>query len=74
MACSINHTLVRDTGGLFLLEVIVLGVDRAHQRITWNFTELHNIPLEQVSIIISIFSYKKFDILVYHMACSVFLS
>lgn len=34
---SINHTLAIDIGGLFSLEVIVLGIDRAHQQITLNF-------------------------------------
>lgn len=36
---SINHTLARDIRRLFSLEVIVLGIDRAYQRITQNFTK-----------------------------------
>lgn len=52
VACSINHTLTTDIEGLFYLEVIVLGIDRAHQRITFNFIK------NKLSFITSLWSKK----------------
>lgn len=69
--CSINCTLAGDIGGLLSLEVMTLRIDRAHQRITQNFAELHNSPLEQVSIITPILPNINFDLLLYLMGCSV---
>lgn len=54
------------------LEVITLGIDRAYQRITQNFAELHNSPLEQITIITPIFfSNMNVDLLLCLMGCSV---
>lgn len=54
------------------LEVITLGIDRAHQRNTQNFAELHNSPLEQVTIItLSFLSKIDVGLLLCLMGCSV---